>query len=441
MTLITAPITLMAGLLMRIPMAVIIHKRLWQWFVIAAMTLFALAATFVWYADSKGYDPVTALKRAEARGQDWVDSRFADPVPWETATPESQGLDGPKLDALREGLAARNTDALLVVKGNKIVYEWYSESAGGATRRYSTASLAKPLVGSMALWVALSDGLIGLDDRASQYVPYWGDDPLKSQITVRHLATHSSGIRHFREIGGPTSGLAAWEEEYWRRTQERVNIAITDAPVVFQPGTQYAYSDPGMSALGYVITASLQGAPQTDIYDVLKERIMGPIGVPESNWRFSYNEVYELDGMDVYQIAGGASYTARAVARVGQLVLQKGYWEGEQILDPIWAEKMLSHIDEPLLEVPSGYPQPGIGGWHTNLDKTWPSLPGDAIVGIGAGHQVLAVIPSMDLVLVRMGKWLDGTPGPGSQFYDDLEPFLFKPFRDVTIESSVLETP
>ena len=112
---------------------------------------------------------------------------------WEMATPEREGMSSPKLKALTASLASRGTKAFLVARNDKIVCEWYAKDHGPHQKHY-TASLAKALVGGVPLAVALSDGLIELDDKAAKYVPQWSNDPLKSRITVRHLGSHTSGI-------------------------------------------------------------------------------------------------------------------------------------------------------------------------------------------------------------------------------------------------------
>ena len=100
----------------------------------------------------------------------------APPFAWQTAAPESQGMSGPKLDALRDALAAKKTTAFLVIRNDRIVYEWYA-GGQGPTKPHGTASLAKAVVGGLSLAVALTDGRIALDDRAAVYIPSWKDDP------------------------------------------------------------------------------------------------------------------------------------------------------------------------------------------------------------------------------------------------------------------------
>src|SRR3954468_702354 len=103
------------------------------------------------------------------------------------------GLDRARLDAWRDELARLKTSGLVVMRRGEIVYEWYA-AGWSADKPHGTASLAKALVGGMSLVVAISDGAITADDVASKYIPAWRDDPLKSKITVRQLATHTSGI-------------------------------------------------------------------------------------------------------------------------------------------------------------------------------------------------------------------------------------------------------
>lgn len=376
---------------------------------------------------------------------------------WQTASAESQGMSRSRLDAWRDILAGRSTRALLVVRHDRIVYEWYARDHGPSQRHY-TASLAKALVGGMSLLLALNDGRLNADDAAWKYVPAWRDDPEKSRITIRHLATHSSGIEDATTLGREHLDQGGWKAAFWRmvwhdwghdsvrnresgkgETIERgysdsFSMAIHRAPLLFPPGSQYAYSNPGFAALAYAITASLRGAPQPDIRTLLKERIMDPIGVGESDWFIGYGRAYEVDGMRLYANWGGGEYTARAVARVGRLMLRKGDWEGRQLVNAAWVDEALSYAGTPLPDRPPGNPQPASGlGWWTNWDGVWPSLPRDAFAGAGAGNQVLLVVPCRDLIVVRHGELL-GDESKGEGFWGGLEKYLFGPLVDAFLD-------
>src|SRR3954469_26053445 len=114
------------------------------------------------------------------------------PFAWQTATPESQGMSSAKLAALKDTLAARKTTAFLVVRNDRVVYEWYAPGFSAA-KPHGTASLAKAIVGGLSLGVALTDGRIALDDPVAKYVPQWRGDPRKAKIEIRHLGSHTSG--------------------------------------------------------------------------------------------------------------------------------------------------------------------------------------------------------------------------------------------------------
>jgi len=173
---------------------------------------------------------------------------MADGYVWTVATPESQGMDSAVLDAMRDELAARNTKTLLVIRNDRIVYEWYGEDFDSGTKHYS-ASLAKAVVGAMSLALAMNDGLIPPWEPASKQIPAWRDDPQKSKITIRHLATHTSGIQDAHQEGVDHMELPGWMGKFWRREPDPFSVSVHEAPVIFERGTQYHYSSPGRAPL------------------------------------------------------------------------------------------------------------------------------------------------------------------------------------------------
>ena len=349
--------------------------------------------------------------------------------PWPTATPESKGFDKAKLDAARDVLAARNTKNFLVIRQDRIVYEWYAADAGPDKPHY-TASLAKALVGGMSLLLALNDGRIAADDLASKYIPTWKDDPQKSKITIRHLATHSSGIEDSEQDNIPHMQLPGWKGVFWRKDPDPFTPSVHSAPVIFEPGTDYAYSNPGMALLSYAVTASLRGTAHEDIRTLLRERVMKPIGVSDDEWSIGYGQTYEVDGLPLVANWGGGNFTARAVARVGRLMLQRGNWEGVQLFQPGWADRVTAYAGTPLPSRTPGNPRPGSGlGWYTNYDGVWPNVPRDAFAGQGAQQQVLLVVPSLDLIVVRNGGELS-TPSEPERSWGSIVKYVFNPVLD-----------
>jgi CubicO group peptidase (beta-lactamase class C family) len=320
-------------------------------------------------------------------------------------------------------LAELKTTALLVVRDDKIVYEWYAPGHG-PDHKEGTASLAKAIVGGSSLMVALQDGRIHADDPASKYIPLWKNDPQKSRITVRELATHTSGIEDAEQDGIEHMKLPGWKGNFWRREPDPFSIAISQAPVVFPPGTSYAYSNPGMAALAYAVTASLRGAPQADLHSALDERILKPLGVSGAEWSIGYDHAYTVDGLTLYANWGGGAFTPRATARIGQLMLHQGEWNGKRLFSRELAQAMTSYAGMPTQERTAESPGPASGlCWWVNYDGVWPEVPRDAFAGAGAGQQLLLVIPSLNLVVVRNG----GLMGEPQHFWKDAVEQVFNP--------------
>jgi CubicO group peptidase (beta-lactamase class C family) len=369
-----------------------------------------------------------------------IDPGHAEPegFEWTIATPESHGFKLPELDAFRDALADTNTKAFLLIHSDQIVYEWYSP-LHSSERRHYTASMAKAIYGGLALGVAVDDGLISLDDQAASFISQWWDDSLKSQITIRQLGSHSSGIQDAwnaeeSEAGVDKEDFPGWQGAFWRwrkrepgQPDDAFTLARDAAPVIFEPGTDWAYSNPGIGLMDYCVTASLKDAPLKDIRSLLRERIMRPIGISDDDWRCGSGKVEVVAGLPLVATWGGGSITARAVARIGRLMLKEGNWLGNQLLSP---ETVHAITDD------AGTPGPNGMGWWSNLDGHLLTLPRDAYYGFGAGGQVVLVIPSLDVIAVRNG----GNP-PGQDKNSALKDYFFDPLGRILSSSLPTESP
>ena len=347
-------------------------------------------------------------------------------VPWECETNPAD-MHCNHMDQWQIDLAEHKTSALLVVRHNRIVHEWYAPECGPDVPHY-TASLAKALVGGTSLGLAIADDLISPDNLACQYIPAWRVDPLRSKITIAQLASHSSSLEDAETLGKGHMDQGGWKEAFWRRDPDPFTIARDQAPVSFEPGSAYAYSNTGMAMLAYAVTASLPA--NQSIRELLEERLMTPLGIPQENWQIGYGTTYEIDGLRLNANWGGGSYTARAVARVGQLMLDQGRWGNQQLISAETVRRMLRSVGAPRppraeeLHIPT----PGLG-WWLNIDGTWPNLPRDAFAGAGAGQQILLVVPSLDLVVVRLGEAFTGGFRHDA-FWPDVNRYLIEPLLD-----------
>jgi len=372
---------------------------------------------------------------------------YAQSFDWTNASPEDEGFSAEKLYAMRDTLANHNTTSILVIRNDKIVLEWYA-SGWNATRRHYTASLAKALVGGMSLSLALNDGLMHIDDPVCKYVPDWKDDELKSKITIRHLATHSSGIEDAELseqdileaknkgiiIKDRHMDIPGWKGSFWRRDPDPFTISRDKAPVIFSPGTGYQYSNPGMAMLAYSVTASYRGTRYKDIRTLLWGRIFQPIGINDTDWDIGYGQSYNVNGLDLVANWGGGSFTPRAVARIGRLMMNNGNWEGKQLIDSIWIKRVTEYAGTPIPPRNEKQPAPACGlAWYNNFDGIWSQAPRDLFLGSGAGNQTLIVIPSLKLIIVRNGENMYNLEKGEGHFYGVVK-YLVNQLIDAFIE-------
>lgn len=343
---------------------------------------------------------------------------------WSAAAPESQGLSGPKLHAMRETLAKHATKALLIIRNDKIVLEWYAAGHGPDKTHYS-ASMAKALVGGVAAAVAIQDGLLQLDDPAWKYIPQWKADPRKSQITLRHLGSHTSGLADAEHVEEP-----AWMKDFWSRDgkppHEAFSISRDVTPMNFDPGSKYEYSNPGIAMLSYCLAAALKDAPVKDIRTLLKERVMKPIGAGDKQWSVGYGKTTMIEGLPLVGAWGGGGYTARTAARIARLMMTGGDWEDTQIIAADAVKQVTSD---------GGLPGRFGIGWWTNGDGRYAMLPKDAFWAAGAGDQITLAIPSLKIILVRNG----GNLAPRTQEHNHWAQYLWNPLIESITGDAKLE--
>lgn len=372
---------------------------------------------------------------------------------WENAPPEEMGFSSGKLHAMRDTLAKYNTRSILVIRNDSIVLEWYAPE-WDESRKHYTASLAKALVGGMSLLLALDDGRMNIDDPVCKFIPEWKNHPDKSKITIRHLATHSSGIedsevsekdRKEAEAKGIVikdkhMDIPGWKGNFWRQDPDPFTMSRDYAPVIFTPGTSYQYSNPGMALLAYAVTASYKGTPYKDIRTLLRERIYQPIGIRDDEWQIGYGKTFKVDDLELVANWGGGSFTPRAVARIGRLMLNKGNWDGKQLISSEWIGRVTAYAGTPLPPRDEKMPSPACGlAWYNNFDGIWPRAPRDLFLGSGAGNQTLIVIPSMNIIVVRNGENMyDPEKGEG-HFYGVVN-HLVNMLMDAYIEAPYSES-
>jgi hypothetical protein len=237
--------------------------------------------------------------------------------------------------------------------------------------------------------------------------------------------------------------LTGWKGDFWKRLDpphDPFTIARDLSPVLFEPGAEMQYSNPGIGMLTYAVTASMKGSPQADVRSLLRERIMRPIGVLDSDWSVGYGKTFTVDGLPLIASWGGASFTPRAVASIGRLLMREGDWDGKRLLSEAAVRETTGD---------AGLPGNCGMGWFTNSHGRYPYMPRDAFWGAGAGDQVLLVIPSLKLIMVRNGQTLQPPPAlvkaenkrdVFALYHDPRARILFQPLIDAVVDSSAKAT-
>jgi CubicO group peptidase (beta-lactamase class C family) len=284
------------------------------------------------------------------------------------------------------------------------------------------------------LLAAATDGKLELDEPAHHAIPGWTDDPQRRRITFAHLGSHSSGMPDvpFDKAGGISSGqivdpdFPAWMVEYFENPARRFRLAVERTPILFDPGSRFNYSGAGFYALAFAM-AGILGESGDNAEDYFRTRLARPLGIPDSDWRLSYGQVHRIDKQEYVALGSGANITGRALARIGQLLMDGGRWQGSELLREDLVRRATSNSGLPPPVNGVGLKEPSVGiGWWVNDPPFFPDLPRDAAISAGAGHRIVLIVPSWKLVAVRLGRSLGRAAWEGS-FWEDLERELLQP--------------
>ena len=206
---------------------------------------------------------------------------------------------------------------LLVVKDGKVVYEHYRPDHQPESRHILWS--ASKTFTATAVGFAVQDGLLSVDDKV---VKFFTDDELPAersawleQMTVKNLLTMSSGFDPFH------AGVSDFGRDYdWAATE-------LQRPMYFEPGTRFRYD----SMDSYLVSVIVSRVTGKRMDDYLNEKLFKPLGIKEYYWEHSPQN-YTAGG-------GGLFIRPESLAKMGQFLLQKGEWEGRQLLNPSWIEE------------------------------------------------------------------------------------------------------
>ena len=323
-------------------------------------------------------------------------------IDWQEASPESQGVDSAKLQAvvayMDENSGPEGAKELVIVRNGYLIWK------GPDCDAYHEIYSATKVFTSTVLGLLVADGKCTLDTLAVEHLPDLDDrHPVYAQIRLRHLASMTGG--YHGKVADVAKKDQAWGDPI-------ICVTTPDTPEFEPAGSQVAYNDHDVHLLGRILATRVACEPLKDIF---QRRIADPIGMSRWDWGVSGT----VDGVTHYNAAGtparkgngGIQTTARELARLGLLYLSRGSWNGRQLLPA-------SFVDEAgAVQVPATTPGrsrhflSGAYGfyWWTNGEmatgkRRWPSAPPKTYSAHGHNGNFCYVIPEWNMVVVRLGR-------------------------------------
>ena len=313
---------------------------------------------------------------------------------WETAAPAQQGFNSESICAVGSRLAAlrgANAHGVVVVRHGKLVYEAYFPGEDqrwpqqhwneplavmphDASTKHDVQSITKSVT-ALLVGIALDRGEIKtLDAPVLSFFPTYTDlrTPEKLRITVRDLLTMRTGLN--------------WPYKPYLAMARQMDAApdpfrfVLEQPMSSAPGENWRYNN-GSAELAGAVVQQATGLP---LDQFAKQALFDPLAIEDWEWgRMASGDA---------GASWGLRLRPRDLAKIGQLVLNRGAWHDRRIISSNWIEQMIApHIVRPN----SRY---GYLWWLGR--RTIDGRDFDVVSAIGWGGQYLHVVPSLDLVVV-----------------------------------------
>ncbi|MBT8253041.1 MAG: serine hydrolase [Flavobacteriaceae bacterium] len=310
---------------------------------------------------------------------------------WETTDPAQLGWDESSITELYDFLETNNTVSFIVLKEGKIALEAYF-NGGSQDIDWPWYSAGKTIV-ALTMGIAQEEGYLNLDDPSRNYLGNgWSSltDEQENEVTIWHHLTMTTGLDY---------------------TNVFTQFCTLPACLNYlnEAGSFWYYHNAPYTLNQSIIT----GATGSFFENYFNAKIKDPIGM---------NGFWQPDNFNVIY-----NSSARSMARFGLLVLNNGQWDGESILsDSGYLNNMQSssqNLNEAYgylwwLNGKNSYRLPGTTNFFTG--KLIPNAPDDLFAGLGFSDQKLYIIPSLDMVVVRLGNAADTSEAGPSGFDNTL---------------------
>jgi CubicO group peptidase (beta-lactamase class C family) len=299
---------------------------------------------------------------------------------WSITAPQQQGLDPEFLCAMGKGVAdgtLPNVDSIVVVRHGVLVYERYFAERNmarprfDATTRHDGYSMTKSVTSLL---------IKDLDAPVFSFFPEYADlrTPERDRITLRHLLTMSTGWE--------------WDDkrDWWQlRSASDPYRYVVERKIAEEPGRSFNYNSGATELLG----AILQKVTGKTIDVLAMEELFDPLGIVDVAWA---GHLHNGNPM----ASAALSARPRDWAKLGQLVLNHGAWQGKQIVSSSWID-LSTTTQKSATTTPDGAPSQlsyGFQWWLGRSSKEGRSIDWSAALGFNAQKTIIA--PALDLVVV-----------------------------------------
>lgn len=219
-------------------------------------------------------------------------------------------------------IKARSVTALVVLKDGEIVYENYFKGTTAQDKRISW-SVAKSYLSAL-VGILLDEGVIAsLDDPVTKYAPKLIGGAYDG-ATLRHVLNMASGVTFDEDYLDQSSDINRMGRVL-ALGGEMDDFAADLTETYEAPGVVYQYVSIDTHVVGMVV----RGATGRSVADLLSEKVIAPLGLEHTPY-------YLTDGVGTAFVLGGLNMTTRDYARFGQMFLQNGVWQGQQIVPADW---------------------------------------------------------------------------------------------------------
>ncbi|HEV7348843.1 serine hydrolase [Telluribacter sp.] len=333
-----------------------------------------------------------------------------------STSPEAQGMDSAGIINFLDAVAQSKHEfhSLMILRHGQVVAEgWWNPYRPDL--RHTLYSMSKSFT-STAIGLAVHEGRLTVDDKVISFFP----DKLPAQVSENLAALRVRDLLSMSVGHEKDSTAEIRTEDDWVRK-------FLSLPIKYQPGTRFLYN----SGATYMLSAIVQKLTGQRVVEYLKPRLFDPLGIEGMDW--------ERDPKGIDTGGWGLRVRTEDLAKFGQLYLQKGQWNGKQILPKAWVEEATSFkIQQP---IPANNPDAKEkSDWLQGYCYQFWRCRHNAYRGDGAFGQYTIVMPDQDAVIAITSE-TSNMQGQLDLIYEHLLPAMqAKPLSANTKTAGTLKT-